>query len=485
MCCSLTAIDCLTLGTVLSNVDLVAPLSLLNPAETPVLYSIMFGEGVLNDAVSIVLFDATQEVTDVDDFIRQLVTILLRFVWLLFASTAVGVVSGLLCSLFFKRTKVAEDNKRAIALFLMFGYSSYLVAEVLHLSGIMSIFFCGVVLAHYNWYNLSPTARTATSATLQSISYAAEMFVFAYMGFSMWTLTFASAGGVQGRWDPVLIIVSTVSMMLARLTTPLLFVPLANRFRRPSERIKGAEATMMYFAGIMRGAIAFALAMATHEEERSVIATTVLAVAMITTFIFGGINPYLMRALGLTQGHGGHAAPPVVDRAGSITAPLLGGAAGDDALEAESEHVHPSFVERDDDRGSPPAAGAADSTPQLPRTIDGIGGQVTASGQEAGAAVRKGGGGRAHRLWKDWDDRFMKNWFGGQKRKASEREAERLRMEDELAVAREQLAFAEQRFALQRDIVKQLTADLTEMRIADELLEQEAEEAFAAKSLTV
>jgi NhaP-type Na+/H+ or K+/H+ antiporter len=38
----------------LCNVDLVATLSVMSPAETPQLYSILFGEGVINDAVSIV-----------------------------------------------------------------------------------------------------------------------------------------------------------------------------------------------------------------------------------------------------------------------------------------------------------------------------------------------------------------------------------------------------------------------------------------------
>jgi solute carrier family 9 (sodium/hydrogen exchanger), member 8 len=32
----------------------------------------------------------------------------------------------------------------------MFAYASYALAEAIELSGIMALFFCGVVMAHYN-----------------------------------------------------------------------------------------------------------------------------------------------------------------------------------------------------------------------------------------------------------------------------------------------------------------------------------------------
>ena len=41
----------------------------------------------------------------------------------------------------------------------MSSYGSYAFAEAVELSGIMSIFFTGVVLATYNTYNLSPTSQ--------------------------------------------------------------------------------------------------------------------------------------------------------------------------------------------------------------------------------------------------------------------------------------------------------------------------------------
>lgn len=45
----------------------------------------------------------------------------------------------------------ARARSYEIALLLIGAYSSYGISEALALSGIMALFFCGVVLAHYNW----------------------------------------------------------------------------------------------------------------------------------------------------------------------------------------------------------------------------------------------------------------------------------------------------------------------------------------------
>ena len=48
--------------------DIFLMLKVLNQDETPLLYSIVFGEGVVNDATSIVLFNAVQslDVSNID-----------------------------------------------------------------------------------------------------------------------------------------------------------------------------------------------------------------------------------------------------------------------------------------------------------------------------------------------------------------------------------------------------------------------------------
>lgn len=73
----------------------------LHQDETPLLYSLVFGEGVVNDATSIVLFNSVQKI-NVDNFTAQAAgTIILDFLYLFFTSTCLGVAVSLLFLLLF------------------------------------------------------------------------------------------------------------------------------------------------------------------------------------------------------------------------------------------------------------------------------------------------------------------------------------------------------------------------------------------------
>jgi NhaP-type Na+/H+ or K+/H+ antiporter len=50
--------EILLMGSLLCSTDTVAAISLLDPIETPKLFSVVFGEGVVNDGVVIILFNA-------------------------------------------------------------------------------------------------------------------------------------------------------------------------------------------------------------------------------------------------------------------------------------------------------------------------------------------------------------------------------------------------------------------------------------------
>lgn len=70
-------------------------MQVLNQDETPLLYSLVFGEGVVNDATSVVLFNAVQNF----DLSHINTTIALQlvgtFLYLFISSTVLGVVVSL------------------------------------------------------------------------------------------------------------------------------------------------------------------------------------------------------------------------------------------------------------------------------------------------------------------------------------------------------------------------------------------------------
>ncbi|RYG65037.1 sodium/hydrogen exchanger 3 [archaeon] len=189
---SSSPIEALVFGALISAVDPVATLSIMGNPELncePLLYSLVFGESVLNDAVSIVLFktfmnsfEAGKEFTAYSMF-----TVLVDFAGISLGSIVVGVLIGLICSYLCKHTQIKLYPEYEISLLFLFAYGSYAFSEALNLSGIMSLFFNGIVLSHYNSYNLSPISQVTAHNIFKSLGVLSEYFVFLYIGMGIFT----------------------------------------------------------------------------------------------------------------------------------------------------------------------------------------------------------------------------------------------------------------------------------------------------------
>jgi len=62
-------------------------------------------------------------------------------------------------------------------------YLSFIVSDACGFSGLMTIFFCGVMESHYAKYNISEAGRDTTANTSRVLAYVSETFVFIYFGF--------------------------------------------------------------------------------------------------------------------------------------------------------------------------------------------------------------------------------------------------------------------------------------------------------------
>lgn len=89
----------------------------------------------------------------------------------------------------------------------MTAYLSYLVGDVLHLSGILSLFVSAVAISHYALHNISTESRTTTIYSFQTLSYISEGIIFVYCGMDAldplkWKVSSGerkgAAGGVVG-----------------------------------------------------------------------------------------------------------------------------------------------------------------------------------------------------------------------------------------------------------------------------------------------
>lgn len=176
--------------SLLCSSDVVAAISLISFEKQPKLFSLVFGEGITNDAVSIILFNAVVEFAGPGSNFTPFtsVQILYSFLLLGFGSLVIGSGIAILSSLVTKHFRfltikpVIECN-----LIFCFGYLSYSVAERLHFSGIISLLAGGILMSKYCWYNLSPQSKQATSLAFNMLGYAAEAFVFGYLGLTFFS----------------------------------------------------------------------------------------------------------------------------------------------------------------------------------------------------------------------------------------------------------------------------------------------------------
>lgn len=82
-----------------------------------------------------------------------------QFILIFGGSTLIGICVGLLSSLMFKFAHFYKSPTLETSLLAMFAYASYLIAEGANLSGIVSILFVGITMAHYTFNNLSEDSK--------------------------------------------------------------------------------------------------------------------------------------------------------------------------------------------------------------------------------------------------------------------------------------------------------------------------------------
>ena len=95
--------------------------------------SLVFGESVLNDAVSIVLFRTflTEYRNHEQYTATTLPATLGKFVAISMGSLSIGALIGLSCSFLFKHTRIRDYPKYEISLLFLFAYGSYAFSEAI------------------------------------------------------------------------------------------------------------------------------------------------------------------------------------------------------------------------------------------------------------------------------------------------------------------------------------------------------------------
>lgn len=178
-----------------------AALAIVKENSFPTLNSILFGEGVVNDAVAILIYQAVvlmiesaktgEESVGNDDLpiTAKLIGLTVwNFIYVSILSILVGICFGLISAFVSKFfTSFRESPPKEVFLILLFSYLSYVLSEIWGLSAIMTLFVCGVTMSHYTFHNISEPSKKGSVMAINTLGHAAEAFLFIYLGIGIYT----------------------------------------------------------------------------------------------------------------------------------------------------------------------------------------------------------------------------------------------------------------------------------------------------------
>jgi NhaP-type Na+/H+ or K+/H+ antiporter len=196
-----TLLELMAFGALIAATDTVSVLSVLQAKRVdPQLFYLVFGESALNDAVALVLFQTFANMLNAQahaalSLSHSIQIFLLHFTIEAIGSPILGVVLAFLSALIFKHIDLRDHFVLEMSLYLLTMYLPYTLAETIHLSGIVTIFFTGISARRYIAPNVSDTTRAHSQVLFQVAAYLAEVCIFLELGLSVYGLN------VKFNWE--------------------------------------------------------------------------------------------------------------------------------------------------------------------------------------------------------------------------------------------------------------------------------------------
>ncbi|XP_049661928.1 sodium/hydrogen exchanger 5 isoform X4 [Accipiter gentilis] len=272
--------DFLLFGSLISAVDPVAVLAVFEEVHVnETLFIIVFGESLLNDAVTVVLYKVFNSFVELGpahihatDYMKGVAS----FFLVSLGGTAVGLLFAFLLALitrFTKRVRIIEP----LFVFLL-AYVAYLAAEMVSLSSILAVTFCGICCKKYVEANISQKSRTTVKYTMKTLASSSETIIFMFLGIS-------AVDTSKWAWDTALVLGTLLFILLFRAVGVVLQTCVLNHFRLiPLDRI---DQVVMSYGGL-RGAVAFALVILldrTKVKAKDYFVATTIVVVFFTVIV--------------------------------------------------------------------------------------------------------------------------------------------------------------------------------------------------------
>uniref|UniRef100_A0A8C1JFG3 Sodium/hydrogen exchanger n=1 Tax=Cyprinus carpio TaxID=7962 RepID=A0A8C1JFG3_CYPCA len=272
----------LLFGSLIAAVDPVAVIAVFEEVHVnEVLFILVFGESLLNDGVTVVLynvFDAFVALGGPRIDAEEIFKGIFSFVVVAFGGSFLGVVFAVLLSLLTRCTKHIQIIEAGFV--FVVGYLAYLTADMLSLSAILSVTFCGICCQKYVNANMDEKSVTTVRHAMKVLANGSETMIFVFLGITaidteIWV------------WNTGFILLTLLFVFIYRIIGVFLLTWMLNKFRLvPIEVI---DQVVMSYGGL-RGAVAYGLAAMLDKDkipEKNLIISTTLIVVYFTVILQG------------------------------------------------------------------------------------------------------------------------------------------------------------------------------------------------------
>uniref|UniRef100_A0A3B4YEC6 Sodium/hydrogen exchanger n=1 Tax=Seriola lalandi dorsalis TaxID=1841481 RepID=A0A3B4YEC6_SERLL len=277
--------DFLLFGALISAVDPVAVLAVFEEVHVnDMLFIIVFGESLLNDAVTVVLYKVYISFVEVGpanvqtaDYFKGVASFLIVSI----GGTLVGLVFAVILGFITRFTKKVRIIEPLFVFLLV--YLAYLTAELFSLSAILMT-FCGIGANKYVEANISQKSRTTVKYTMKTLASIAETIIFIFLGIS-------AVDKSKWAWDTGLVSCTLIFIFVFRAVGVIGQTWVLNRFRLvPLDKI---DQVVMSYGGL-RGAVAFALVVlldGKHVKAKDYFVATTIVVVFFTVMFQVRVAP--------------------------------------------------------------------------------------------------------------------------------------------------------------------------------------------------
>jgi CPA1 family monovalent cation:H+ antiporter len=244
---SLNLTAALVFGALIAATDPVAVVALFRSLGAPKrLLMLLEGESLFNDGTAIVLFHSMLAIVASGEF--RPIHNLIDFIKVAAGGLLIGWFVGWLISRLLNRV---DDHLIEISLSLVAAYGAYLIAESLHLSGVLAVVAAGLLSGNVGAHAMSETTKDKLLNFWEYAAFLANTFVFLLIGLMIdLSMVFSNLGAI---------LLAILAVLFARAVVIYGFSRFFKDIHTDNQHV--------IFWGGLRGAISLALALSLTVEE--------------------------------------------------------------------------------------------------------------------------------------------------------------------------------------------------------------------------